>query len=214
MKDIIIYGSGGMAREVAALIEDINAAQPVWNIAGFVDDLRDDTGELINGYKLLGPGRLLKEPETARNVVVAVGDPAARESIYEKIKDYGLEFPTLIHPSARVARNTLVGEGSVIGIDCIVSVNVKLGRNVFLNTRTVLGHDVEIGDFTSCLVNCIISGGVKIGRGAALGSNCVIKEKISIGDGAKVGMGSVVCYDVAVGHVVMSRPSASMSFGV
>lgn len=212
MKDIIIYGSGGMAREVAALIEDINAVQPTWNIAGFIDDFRGNTDELVNGYKVLGSGSYLNSAGAARNIVIAVGDPDAKEGIYEKIKGCGLEFPSIIHPSARIARNASVGEGTIVGIDCIVSVNVKLGRNVFLNTRTVLGHDVEVGDFTSCLVNCLISGNVSIGRSCVLGSGCIVKEKISIADKAKVGMGAIVCYDVAEGYTVMSRPSASMAF--
>ncbi|RMD92149.1 MAG: sugar O-acyltransferase, partial [Calditrichaeota bacterium] len=32
MKDIVIIGAGGHAREIAHLIEDINLHQPTWNI--------------------------------------------------------------------------------------------------------------------------------------------------------------------------------------
>lgn len=214
MEDIIIYGSGGMAKEVVALIEDINSIWPVWNIAGFVDDIKGDCDEWVNGYKILGKGEVLKNPEMPRNVVIAISNPAAKESIYEVIKDYNLIFPTLIHPSARVARSAVVGEGSIIGIDCIVSVNVHIGNHVFLNMRTVVGHDAVIEDYSSCLVNCIVAGDVRIGRSVLLGSNCVIMEKIVIGNKAKAGMGAIVSFNVDESHVVMSRPSKSMYFGV
>ena len=40
MKDIAIYGAGGMGRETACLIERINKASPktIWNLIGFYDD--------------------------------------------------------------------------------------------------------------------------------------------------------------------------------
>jgi sugar O-acyltransferase (sialic acid O-acetyltransferase NeuD family) len=214
MEDIIIYGSGGMAKEVAALIEDINTVWPLWNIAGFVDDFRGDCGECVNGYRILGKGEILNNPKMPRNAVIAVGSPEAREAIYESIRDYGLYFPALIHPSARIARNAIIGDGSIIGIDCIVSVNVHVGNHVFLNMRTVVGHDAVLEDFASCLVNCIVAGDVRIGRGALLGSNSVIMEKVNIGGRARIGMGANVSFDVEEGHVVMNRPSKSMYFGV
>ena len=39
MTDIVLFGAGGHAREVAQLIADINQAQPgCWNLVGFVAD--------------------------------------------------------------------------------------------------------------------------------------------------------------------------------
>jgi serine acetyltransferase len=92
-------------------------------------------------------------------------------------------------------------------------VNVSIGSHVFLNMRTVLGHDVIIGDYCTCLVNCVAAGNVTVGKGSVLGSGCIIMEKRTIGEWARVGMGSLVCFDVQDGHVVMSRPSKSMYFG-
>lgn len=213
MEDIIIYGSGGMAREVVELIEDINRMKPTWNIQGYLDDIKGDCGEIVNGYRILGTGDRLKNLERPINVVLAVSDPDAKERIYNKIMDYPLKFPVLIHPSARVARNARIGEGSIIGIDCIVSVNVDIGRHVFLNMRTVVGHDTVIRDYCSCLVNCVIAGDVTVNERTLLGSGCIIMEKRIIGKKARVGMGSIVSFDVQDNHVVMSRPSKSMYFG-
>ncbi len=213
MEDIVIYGSGGMAREVVELIGDINRIKPAWRVLGYLDDIKGDSGEVINGYKILGTGQLLLNFEKPVNVVIAVSNPEAKESIYKKITGYPVKFPVLIHPSARVAESAKIGEGSVIGIDCIVSVNVCIGRHVFLNMRTVAGHDAVIGDYCSCLVNCIIAGDVTIGERSLLGSGCIIMEKTKIGKRVRVGMGSIVSSDVQDNHVVMSRPSKSMYFG-
>lgn len=213
MEDIVIYGSGGMAKEVVQLINDINRVKPSWNIAGYIDDIKGYCNEQVNGYKILGPGELLKDRHMPRYIVLAVSNPLARQNIYKRVRDDRLIFPVLIHPAAHIAESAAIGEGSIIGIDCIISVNVIIGKYAFLNMRTVVGHDTVIGDFSSCLVNCIIAGNVNIHEGVLLGSNCVIKEKTIVGKGAKVAMGAVVSFDVEDGYVVMSRPSKSMFFG-
>lgn len=212
MEDIIIYGAGGMAREVAGLIEDINKISPSWNILGFIDDFKGDSCECINGYRILGDHTVLHNYPNGASLVIAVGDPAGRQKVYEKIKAFPLKYPALVHPSARVAASASIGEGSIVSMDVIVQVNSRIGSHVFINMRTVLGHDVVIEDFSTCLVSCIISGNVIIKKGALLGSNCVIKEKLTIGKGAKVSIGAVVSFDVEDGHVAMSRPSISMKF--
>jgi sugar O-acyltransferase (sialic acid O-acetyltransferase NeuD family) len=213
MEDIILYGSGGMAREVVELIEDINKVEPRWNIRGYIDDIKGNCGEVLHGYRILGTGEILTDLTETTCIVIAISDPAAKESIFEKIKDCNIRFPVLVHPSARVAENAQIGEGSIIGIDCIISTSVEIGKHVFLNMRTVVGHDAVIQDFCSCLVNCVIAGGVQIKECSLLGSGCIIMEKKNLGKRCKVAMGSVVCFDVEDHHVVLSRPSKSMYFG-
>jgi len=39
MEDIVIRGSGGLAREIAFLIERINQEKPKWNLLGYIDGL-------------------------------------------------------------------------------------------------------------------------------------------------------------------------------
>mgnify|MGYP001005630920 CR=1 FL=1 len=212
MKDIIIYGSGGLARETVELIENINEIKPEWNIKGYIDDIRGAEGGDINGYKILGTNKILENMDSSVYIVLAVSDPSAKEKIYQEIKKYNMKFATLIHPSAKIAKNATIGDGSIISLDCLVSVNTYIGDHVFLNMRTVVGHDAVIKNYCSCLVNCIIAGNVVINEGVLLGSGCIIMEKKKIGKNAKISMGSAVYFDVEENAVVMSRPSKSMKF--
>lgn len=212
MKEIVIYGSGGLARETAELIEDINEIEPKWDIKGYIDDIKGENDEVINGYRILGTNEILKTLNNSTYIVLAVSDPVAKEKIHQEIKKYNLKYATLVHPTAKIAKSAILGEGLIISIGCIVSVNVVIGNHVFLNMRTVVGHDSVIKDYSSCLVNSIIAGNVAINEGALLGSNCVIMEKKIIGRNAKISMGSVVNFDVEDNAVVMSRPSKSMKF--
>lgn len=213
MKDIIIYGAGGLAKETVQLIEDINSVKPQWNILGYIDDFKGDCGEYVNGYRILGGSGILKDVDEGTCIVLALGDPEAKKAIHTNISCYNLTYPVLIHPTAVVAPSAIIGEGSVVGIHCVLSVNTVIGKHVLLNTKTFVAHDSCIQDFSSCFVNCIVNGNVTIGQGVLLGSNTVIMERKTIGGKARISMGSIVTFDVEAGHVVMTKPSKSMFFG-
>ncbi len=48
MKPLVIVGAGGLGREVAWLVEDINRRKPEWNFLGFLDD--GVQGKTVEGY--------------------------------------------------------------------------------------------------------------------------------------------------------------------
>ena len=54
MRDIFIIGAGGVGKEVAFIIEQVNIKTHKWNILGIVDDDKSLWGTEINGYKVLG----------------------------------------------------------------------------------------------------------------------------------------------------------------
>ncbi len=193
------------------LINDINSINQEWNVLGFIDDTRPDFNKPISGYKILGSSEVLKDYHSY-NIVLAIGDPKKKKMIYEKIKRYKLNFPTLIHPTVKVGYGSTIGRGSILGIDTIVSVNVNIGRFVLLNMRTVIGHDVTIGDFSSCLVNSVVAGSVSVQEGVLIGSNSVIMEKTRIGKEVKIGMGAIVYFDIPEKHIVMTKPPRPMLF--
>jgi sugar O-acyltransferase (sialic acid O-acetyltransferase NeuD family) len=215
MKDIVLYGSGGMALEVVQLIEDINEIEPTWNILGYIDDIRGDQGEnnpVVNGYRILGTKSAVKDIDPSAYWVIAVSNPKAKRAIYDSLAEYNLKYATLVHPTAKISKNVTIGEGTIVNYGCIVSVSVVLESHIYLNMRTVVGHETVIKSFSTCLIDCIVAGNVLIGEGVLLGSNCVIKEKKTVGRNSKISMGSAVFFDVDENVIVMNRPPKSMKF--
>ncbi len=53
MKDIVILGSGGFAKEVAFLIEEINRSSITWNILGFITNDKSMLGKKTVNIVLL-----------------------------------------------------------------------------------------------------------------------------------------------------------------
>ena len=75
MKDIVIIGAGGLAKEVAFLLGQINENKKEWNIIGFVD--KDDTtiGLKKGHYEVIGSDRCLMKYEKKLDVAFGIGDP-------------------------------------------------------------------------------------------------------------------------------------------
>ena len=52
MDDIVIIGSGGLAKEIAEYIDSINESNPIWNLLGYSTNNPDQLGIFIHNYKI------------------------------------------------------------------------------------------------------------------------------------------------------------------
>lgn len=191
MKDIIIVGAGGFAREVAWLIEEINNKIPTWNLVGFFDENRSDVTEL-NGYQVLYKTDLLKYEEAF--FVVAIGDSETRKKVVERYASY--RFATLIHPDVSISSTNQIGEGTIICKGNIITVNVSIGNHVIINLDSSVGHDVILEDFVTVLPSVNISGYVKIKECSSIGTGSQIIQEKTIGRNSIIGAGSVILSDI------------------
>lgn len=193
MRDIVIRGSGGLAQEVALLIERINQVKPLWNILGYIDE--KDIGTTKYGYKVLGNDQFFLDYRPVC-CAIAVANPLDRQKILNELAQFDLEYPTLIDPSAIVGKDFECGKGCIIQSNCVLTADVKLGNFTILNIGVIIGHNSRIGSF--CMINpsCNVSGGVEIGDYSFFGTGSIILQYVQIGKGVTVGAGSVVLSDV------------------
>lgn len=196
MKPIIIYGSGGFAREIAWLIERINNNNPTWNILGYIDDNTANHGNVINSYSVLGNQNILTNYEEV-SVVLAIGKSTIREKIASNILDYKkLEFPNLIDPSVIYSEYIDMGIGNIICANTVLTTNIKLGNFNIINLNCTLGHDVDMEDYVTILPSSNISGNCTIKKCAELGTKTTVIPQKIIGEYSIVGAGSVVIRDI------------------
>ena len=100
MKKLVLFGAGGSGREVANIVEKINAVAPTYELLGFVDDDEKLWGSELNGYKVLGGTDWLLQHKEDVYCSVTTGLMKQRISICEKLIGNGVKFETLIDPSA------------------------------------------------------------------------------------------------------------------
>ena len=204
IKKIVIYGAGGLGREIYELIDEVNK----YNILGFLDDGIINNKESVN-IPILGGIEFLHNIEYPIGVVFAISDVYVKQNIYKKILQInkGHYFPIVIAKNSYVSKRAMLSEGTIVGRYCSVSTSVQLGKFVFLNTKCDIGHDAVIGDFCSLMPSVNVSGNVSVGQRTLIGVQSAILQRIKIGSDVTVGMGSKVMTDVPDNCTVMGYPA-------
>ena len=70
LKSLVIIGAGGLGREVAWLVADINRQRQEWDFVGFIDD--SVQGRTPEGYPVLGTLDYFLELSSPSWAVVAI----------------------------------------------------------------------------------------------------------------------------------------------
>ncbi len=185
-----LFGYGGHAREVAMQIGG--------EITFFVDDAYvNDIAKPISEFNPL-----------EYEIMVAISDPQEREKVVSRLPRF-TQFFTFIHPTAIISQNfdVVIGEGSFIGANSIITTNIKIGNHAILNRANHIGHDCIIGDYLSMMPGSVISGDVNIGNNVYLGTNASIREKLSIYSLSVIGMNSCVIKHIEESGVYVGVPA-------
>jgi sugar O-acyltransferase (sialic acid O-acetyltransferase NeuD family) len=215
LRDLVIVGAGGFARETAQAVAAINARGaadgwgPVWRLLGFLDDDPLLTGRALDGVAVLG-GTDLLGALTDVWVVVCVGNPRnyfARAAIVRRLGLPEDRYAVIVHPSAQISASSTVRPGSVLLAQCVLTASVSLGAHTAVMPQTVLTHDTVVSDFATIASGVRLGGGALVGTGAYLGAGALIRERVRIGAWSTVGMGSVVLHDVPAGQVWAGNPA-------
>lgn len=135
----LLLGNGGHARVVKDLIERTSAS--VLHV--FNDDTEYDA---------------CCEPDLP--LMIAIGNNKVRKSIAAKVKH---TMPALVHPSAQLAADVIIGAGTVILANAVIQAGAKIGKHCLINANVVIDHEAEVGDFVNIYPNVYIGGAAKIG---------------------------------------------------
>ncbi|MDM0536830.1 acetyltransferase [Clostridium perfringens] len=207
MKNLIIIGAGGVGKETAWIVEQINMKKETYNILGFIDDNEELWNKFINGYKVLGRLDYLLENEIECEIVIAIANYKVKRSIVNKLKNKGFKYSTLIHPSLNICSSVKIGEGNIIYEGVIISPNVSIGNHVIISPKSGIGHDSIIKDYVSVLWNVSVSGNSLIEEGVLLGSGSTIIQNLKIEREAIVGAGAVVINNICNNRIVVGVPA-------
>lgn len=203
LKDIVIIGTSGCAREIAFLLEENNKMVKEWNILGFIGN---ETRDLP--YPVLGDDEWLLKQRKSYYAVCAVGDPTLKMKIMKKYeKNNCLKFPVIISRHALVGTRNNLGRGSVICSGVTITDDVTLGEFVTVNIGATVCHQADIGDFTTISPGVNVSGNVTIGKKCSIGVGAKVIQNIQIGNEVTVGAGGVVIRNIPSGATAVGCPT-------
>ncbi|MBO3743295.1 acetyltransferase [Actinoplanes flavus] len=201
MRDLVIVGAGGFARETAA-------AATGWRVLGFVDDDPALHGTQRSGLPILGPVDSVLGMDAA--VVVCVGNPrayTARRRIVERLALPPRRYATVVHPSVSIGAGSTVGEGTVLLAGAVLTADVTVGAHVAVMPQAVLTHDDLVAPYVTIASGVRLGGGVVLSEGAYVGAGALLREGVTVGAWSLVGMGSVVLGDVPPAEVWAGSPA-------
>lgn len=213
MKDIAIYGAGGLGREIACLLHKINETELQWNLIGFFDDGKE-IGYTTEYGKVLGGMKELNEYPCSLYVVLAIGSPVIIRKLAMKITNAFIDFPNILAPDiVLLDKNSLVvGKGNIFCYGCWVSCNVCIGDFNLFNGFVTIGHDTQIGNFNSFMPATRVSGEVQIGNVNFFGVNSVVLQQLAIGSNTIIGANSLIIRKTKDGQTYMGNPASIIKY--
>lgn len=207
MTDLLIYGTGGMGREVAQLALDLNADGAAVRVAGFLSDDAGVHDTEIAGIPVLGGATYLAQRPGRFDVTLAVGAPAVKRRLAAQSASVVRSFPTLVHPTVVRSGRVRIGQGSVICAGTVLTVDIAVGDFATVNVACTISHDAVLADYVTLAPGVSICGNVFIGEGCDFGTGAKVIHGRHIGEWAIVGAGATVCGDLPANCTAVGVPA-------
>jgi sugar O-acyltransferase (sialic acid O-acetyltransferase NeuD family) len=207
MLPLVVYGAGGLGREILYYVRQFDEHQNQFLIEGFIDDgIRP--GHFVDEYPILGGFETLRQKTSPVAVVMGIAEPKTKRRLMETLSENPvISFPTIIHPTVFVASTAKISEGVVIAPFAFVSLNAVLERGVFINVGSQIGHDALIQSYCSIMPSVNISGGVVLEEECYVGVGAKILQNVSVGTASVVGANSLVLRNVPPGVTAFGNPA-------
>lgn len=204
---LAVIGAGGHARVVI----DIAELSRQYRVAGVFDDDPTRWGGTVAGCLITGGLEEFLSGWRAwcRTAVVAIGDNHARGKCARRLLEAGVRLATLVHPAAVVARDAVLGPGTVVMAGAVVNPGAAAGPCAVINTAASVDHDCSVGECAFIAPGVRLAGGVRVGDFAFVGTGASVIPGRTIGRNARVGAGAVVIRDVPDGATVVGVPAHS-----
>ena len=203
---LFIYGASGTGIEIYDSAERRNQIDGKYSEIILIDDFQEET--MYYGTKRIHFDSCEKYTGNEEaEFIVAVGEPAARRLLADRIKSKGYKMATLIDKTAIVSPTAIISPGCIIGAGAIISSASTLGENCMILYQAIVGHHAQVGSHTVVCPKSTVGGHSHVGDNCFIGINSSMKQRVNLGKDVIVGMGSMVFRDVADGNTVVGNPA-------
>lgn len=193
MKKIVIVGAGDLGKQICHYIQDIKNLK----VIGFLDDFANKGHQVMDGIQVIGKVTEIEELHKAHafdEVVIGIGYKhlELRKILFNSLKEKGLTFSKIIHPTSYIDRDAIIEEGAVLFPNCHIDKGSRISSNSLLNIGCSVAHDSTVGpnSFLGPRVN--FAGFIKAQGMNFFGIGTIVIDNVVIAEGVKTGGGTVV----------------------
>lgn len=197
---LTIIGASGHGKVVAHIAEKCG-----YDEIEFLDD--NESIDCCGKWRVVSPS---SDAATVQNdLFIAIGDARIRSQLMERFSDK--HFPVLIHPSAVIADDVEIGEGSVVMAGAVINPSVTIGRGCIVNTCSSVDHDCFIADFCHISVGTHLAGTVEVGTRTWISIGASVVNDVSICADCVIGAGAVVIKTIEKAGTYIGVPARKLT---
>lgn len=177
-----------------------------FTIKGFLDDNVD----ALNGFDGYPPvignvADYVIEPDDV--FVCSLGNTKTKRYVCEILLNKGAKFQSLIHKTAIVRQNAIIGDGCIVADYASVGADAKIGVNSLVQSYSIVAHDCIIGDYVRIDTHAVCVGGVVVEDNVMIHTGAILSHKVVVGTDSVVGAASFVFKKVKPGRTVFGNPA-------
>jgi len=206
VKPLLIFGTGGMARETADIASALGME------SAFIARDAAERDSWTRSEQVILESEIGSQADAS--FAVGIGDGRTRQRIAERYKD--LHFPALIHPFATfgIGQQELVSarRGVIVCAGVRFTCDIAVGDFCIFNLNSTVSHDCVIEDFVTLAPGATVAGNVHLGARSWVGAGSVVNQGapgkwLRIGDDTVIGSGAVVTGDCEAGRTYVGIPA-------
>lgn len=209
MPELLIIGTGGLAKECGQLARRMDPGATRWPSIVYV------TNEAVQLGGALPYGRIgmtdaeLPALTRAVDVVIGIGHPAVRQRIAASLGAHPhCSFPNLVDPDVVLDAHYLrLGQGNIVTRGVVMTVDIEIGDFNLFNWNVTVGHDARIGSCNVINPGSSVSGNVTLGDAILVGTGARILENLTVCSQAAIGAGAVVTRSLSQPGVYTGVPA-------
>lgn len=207
MKSTLFLCGAGNAEGVRLALR-VNERKPQWEKIVILDDDPQKKGASILGIEIAGPFDLLKQadPADAEAANLVARTTVKRHAAYQKIKQYGIPFTSLIDASVDTWGVEYRGDVTIYqNVTFSAGASIDQGSVVF--TGAVVGHKCKVGKWCVIAPGAVLNARVELEDGVYLGTNASVLPDLKIGAWATVGLNTGIVENVPAGATALGVPA-------